>query len=135
LTVSTSSSTPTGSFTVTVTGIGGGKSHTTQFRLTVNSPPFDFSLSNSGGVTVTHGGSGSTRITVALTSGSTQAVILLCGGLPSGVSCSFSPQIGHPTFTSTLTIKTSSSTPRGSYTITVTSGGVPHTTQFTLTIT
>jgi len=99
--------------------------------------PFDFSLSNSGGITVTQGGSGSNTITATLTSGSTQSVSLSCtSGLPSGASCSFNPQSGNPTFTSTLTISTSSSTPTGSYTITVTGtgGGKSHTTQFTLTV-
>jgi hypothetical protein len=42
LTISTSSSTPTGSVTVTVTG-SGGKTHTTQFTLTVNAPPISCS--------------------------------------------------------------------------------------------
>ena len=98
---------------------------------------FDFSISNSGAVTVTRGSSGSTRIAVTLTSGSTQPVSLsYSSGLPSGASCSFNPSSGNPTFSSALTIKTSSSTRKGSYTITIagTGGGKSHTTRFTLTI-
>ncbi len=94
--------------------------------------PFDFSMSNSGGVTVTRGSSGANKVTVTLTSGSTQPVSLSCSGLPSGASCSFNPTSADPTYSSTLTITTSSSTPKGTCTITVsaTGGGKSHTTQF-----
>ena len=81
---------------------------------------FTYSLSNSGGITVTQGSSGSNTITATLKSGSTQSVTLSCpSGLPTGASCSFNPASGSPTFSSTLTISTSSSTPTGTYTITV----------------
>ncbi len=140
LTITTSSSTPTGSPMITVTGTGGGLTRTTQFTLMVNAPPpgFDFSLSNSGGITVTQGGSGSNTITVTLLSGSTQSVSLSCtAGLPSGASCTgFNPPSGNPTFTSTLTITTSVSTATGSYPITVSGagGGLSRATQFSLTV-
>ena len=122
---------------ITVTGSGGGNSHITQFTLVVNAPSsFDFSLSNSGGITVTQGSSGSNTITASLLSGSTQPVTLSCtSGLPSGASCSFNPSSDSPTFSSTLTISTTSSTPTGSYPITV--NGSPSAlapTQFTLTV-
>jgi len=139
LTISTTGSTPVNSYTITVTGTGGGKSHDTQFQLTVNAAPpeFDFSLGNSGGITVTQGGSGFNTITATLTSGSTASVSLSCtSGLPSGASCGFSQLSGNPTFSSTLTISTLSSTPVGSPTITVTGtgGGQTHTTTFMLTV-
>ncbi len=100
-------------------------------------PAFDFSLANSGGITVTQGGSGSNTITATLTSGSTQSVGLSCtSGLPTGATCGFSPTSGSPTFSSTLTISTLSSTPTGSPTITVTgtAGTLTHTTTFQLTV-
>jgi len=136
-TITTSTSTPPGSYTITVTGIGGGLTRTTIFALTVNPQAgFDFSISNSGGITVTQSSSGSNTITLTLVSGSTQSVSLSASGLPSGVSASFNPPSGNPTFTSTCTITTSTSTPPGSYTITVTGigGGKTHTTTFTLTV-
>ncbi len=104
-------------------------------QIIVTAAPFDFSVSNSGGVTVTHGSSGANKITVTLTSGSTQSVGLSCSGLPSGASCSFNHTSADPSYSSALTITTSSSTPKGPYTITVTAtgGGKSHTTQFTLT--
>jgi hypothetical protein len=97
---------------------------------------FDFSMSNSGGITITQGSSGSNTITASLTSGSPLSVSLSCSGLTSGISGSFNPTSGNPTFYSTLTINTSSSTPVGSYTINVTGsvGGNAHTTQFTLNV-
>lgn len=97
----------------------------------------DFSLSNSGGITVTPGGSGSNTIMVTLVSGSTGGVGLFASGLPLGASASFDLASGNPTFTSQLTITTSPSTPTGSYTITVTGigGGLTRTTSFTLMVT
>jgi hypothetical protein len=98
---------------------------------------FDFSLANSGGITVTQGGSGSNTITATLTTGSTQSVGLSCtSGLPTGATCGFSPASGSPTFSSTLTISALSSTPTGPNTITVTgtAGTLTHTTTFQLTV-
>lgn len=97
---------------------------------------FDFSLSNSGGITVTQGSSGSNTITATLLSGTTQSVSYTISGLPSGATASFSPSSGNPTFTSTLTITTASTTVSGTYTITVTgtSGSLTKITAFTLTV-
>lgn len=107
---------------------------------------FDFSLSNSGGIIVTQGSSGSTTITAGLVSGNTEPVTLSTIGLPavsavfSGSSCPSAPSCtASPNFSVILVISTQSSvpgTPVGSYTITVagTGGGVTHTTQFILTV-
>jgi len=126
---------------------GYGQSNTPTFTINVGTsnhkvvafftPAFDFSLSNSGGITVFPGGSGSNTITVTLLTPPTQSVGLSCtSGLPSGASCSFNPASGNPTFTSTLTVSTVTSTPSGATTVTVTGsgGGKTHTTQFTLTV-
>jgi hypothetical protein len=101
-------------------------------------PSFNFSLSNSGGVTVVQGGSGSNTIAATLLGSSTQPVSLSCtSGIPSGASCSFNPVSSNPTFSSTLTVSTSPSTQTGSYEITVTgtAGLLSHITQFQLTVT
>jgi len=97
---------------------------------------FDFSLSSSGGIWVSQGGSGSNIITVTLTSGTTQTVTLSASGVPYGASASFNPSSGNPTFNSTCTVSTSSSTPTGSYMINVngTGGGLTCNTTFTLTV-
>ncbi len=137
LTISTATSTPTGSFTIAVNGTGGSATATTSVILTVNQP-FDFRVQNSYGFSVTQGGSGYNTITAALLSGVTQSVGLTCSsGLPSGASCNFATPAGYPTFSSILTINTGSSTPTGSYSITVTgiSGTLSRSTSFTLNVT
>jgi plastocyanin len=113
-------------------------------QLTVQ--PFDFALSNSGGITVMQGGSASTTIAASLVSGNTEPVTLSTIGLPavsavfSDRSCPSAPSCTtSPNFSVILVISTQPSvpgTPVGSYTITVagTGGGVTHTTQFILTV-
>jgi len=100
------------------------------------SSAFDFSLSNSGGFTAVQGGYGSTTININLVSGSSQTIYLSCSGLPQDSVCTFNPAYGAPSVPTTASINALSSTPVGSYTVTVTGtgGGVSHTTQFTFTV-
>jgi hypothetical protein len=103
---------------------------------------FDFSIANSGTIDdLPVGTSGSNTINLAVISGTSQTVTLSCsGGLPAGASCTFNPVSGTPGFSTSLTISTQSSTPLGSYTITVTGRagdlgfGASRSTQFTLTV-
>jgi hypothetical protein len=136
MTIQTGTSTPVGSYAVTVTGTGGGLSHTTIFTLTV-STPFDFSLSNGGNRTVTQGQSVLNTVSAALVSGASQSVSFSASGLPAGTTATFSPTPCNPTCTSTMTVQTAASTPTGSYPITVTgtAGTLSRTTSFTLSVT
>ena len=133
----TSAMTLTSSATVKAIAFKSGSNPSAQasasFTLTAIQP-FDFSLSNSGNVSVTAGSSVSNTISAALVSGSTQPVTYAVAGLPSGAAASFSSASCSPTCSSTLTINTTGSTPAGSSTITVTTtgGGVTKTTTFTL---
>ncbi|MFY9493183.1 MAG: hypothetical protein WAP55_01780 [Minisyncoccia bacterium] len=134
LTIGTSAQTPTGTFPITVSS--GGKS--TSFNLIV-SEAFNYSLSNSGGITVNVGGSGSNTITVSKSSGGAQNVSLSASGLPFQSSASFSPASCSPEptenrCTSTLTIGTSAQTPTGTYTVTVSGSPLARTTTFNLTV-
>ncbi len=98
---------------------------------------FGFSLSvNPISGTVVQGSNIQTTLTATLTSGSTQSVSFSASGLPSGATASFSPTSCSPTCTSAMTISTLSTTPTGSYTITITGtgGGVTRTATFSLTI-
>jgi len=97
---------------------------------------FDFSLSNSGAITVRQAGSGSNTITATLISASTQTVSLSVSGLPVGATASFAPVSSNRTFTSTCSITASASTPVGSYVINVTGsgGGLTRSTTFTLAV-
>jgi hypothetical protein len=96
--------------------------------------PFNYTLSNSGDITVNQGGSGSTTVTLALLAGSSQGVTLSASGLPAGASASFTNNGCNPTCTSTLTITTSASTPAQSYPITVSGAPLNKTTGFNLVV-
>ena len=128
--------TPSTSTTTSTTTNTSTNTTTTSSTTNTTAAPFDFSLSNSGGITVTPGNPGSNAITVTLASGSPQGVTLSCSGLPAGASCSFNPSSGNPTYQSVLTISTSPLTSAGSYPIEVTgvAGPVSHTTSFMLNV-
>jgi hypothetical protein len=76
-------------------------------------------------VEITQGDSQTLEVTVNLVGGSSGVVTLSASGQPAGVSVSFDPSSGTPTFTSTMTITTDSTAEPGTYTITVTGTGSP----------
>lgn len=125
------------SITATYNG-DGGLSSSTSSAVTVTVVPA-FTLSSSAGtVTVNPGQSGSATITVAQASGFSGALTFSCSGLPSGASCTFTPN-GTTHASVALTIATAASTPGGStpITITATTGGsspLTNTTQITLAV-
>jgi hypothetical protein len=97
----------------------------------------DFSIAASpASGTVTAGGSTTSTISTAVTSGSAQTVTLSASGLPTGATASFSPASVTAGGSSTLTLATASSTPAGTYGITVTGTGTSatHSTTYTLTV-
>ncbi|MCW2916947.1 MAG: hypothetical protein JWN52_5015 [Actinomycetia bacterium] len=97
----------------------------------------DFSISDSpASGSVTAGGSTTTTVSTALTSGSAQTVSLTASGLPSGATASFNPASVTAGSSSTATISTSSSTPAGTYSITITGTGASatHTATYSLTV-
>ncbi len=131
LTIATTGATPTGTFPITVTG--SPLARTTMFNLVVNAP-FDYSLANSGDITVVQGSPGSNTITATLVSGATQAVSLAASGLPAGATPTFSPGSCSPTCMSMLTIATTGATPTGTFPITVTGSPLARTTMFDLVV-
>ncbi|MGE5540676.1 MAG: LVIVD repeat-containing protein [Bacillota bacterium] len=93
-----------------------------------------YTLSNTGDLTVTQGGSGSDTVNATVSSGFPATVAFSASGLPSGTSAAFSPGSCTPSCSSTLTLTTSASTPAGAYPITITgTGGM--TTTLTLNVT
>jgi hypothetical protein len=98
---------------------------------------FEFSLGSASPSSriVTAGDYTTYSVPVTLVSGS-GSVALSCSGLPSGATCSFNPSSGNPTFSSTLTVYTSTGTPGGTYTLTVagTGGGQTHFTTVQLVV-
>jgi uncharacterized membrane protein len=133
LTVCTASSTPAGSYTVTITGISGSLNHNTPVILTVQ----DFSLSGTpSSQTVTPGTGASYTVSTTALNGFTGAVSLSISGVPSGASATFNPTSINGAGASTLSVTTSSTTPGGSYPLTITgsSGTVSHTVTLTLVV-
>ena len=144
LSVVTTSSTPTGTYsgiTVTVTN-GGTITHGTSVSLTVNPPAAaDYSISaNPTSLTIQRGKKGTTTITITPSGGFSETVNLSAGGsgCPPG-SCTLTPSsVGPGSWTSILTIFVSTSTPRGNYTVTVSGisspSGIPHSTSIALKV-
>jgi hypothetical protein len=98
----------------------------------------DFSMAaNPSSMTVGQGGSGSTTISTAVTSGSAQAVSLSAAGQPAGTTVSFAPNPVTAGGASTMTVDVPASTAPGTYAITVTGTGASatHATTVTLTVT
>ncbi|MER7134295.1 M4 family metallopeptidase [Streptosporangium saharense] len=136
--IATSASTPSGNYTITINGAG-SVTRSTTFSLSVTGQPGqnDFSVSvNPSSATVSAGGSTSATLATAVTSGSAQNIALSATGAPSGATVSFSPTSVNAGQSSTVNIATSSSTPAGTYTITLTGTGASatHGTSFTLTV-
>lgn len=138
MSVSTSSSTLTGSYTLTITGTSGSLTHATTVTLVVNTASSqDLAISASpSSQSVTAGNRVSYTATVTPSGGFTGSVTLSVSGLPSGATATFStnPIIGG-SGSSSMSV-TSSSTPTGSYTLTVTgtSGSLTHATTVALVV-
>lgn len=133
--MTTSSTTPSASYTLTVTGTGGGLIRSTTVTLVVGTPSFTLSASPSSR-TVRQGRSTSYTITVVPSGGFSGPVALsLTSGLPSGASYSFNPS--STATSSTLSVTTLRTTPAGTYHLAVKgmSGGLTSTTTVSMTVT
>ncbi len=133
LTVTTSSSTPVGSYTLTVKGTTPSLTHTTTITLVVQ----DFSLSATpSSQTVVAPGSTNYTVSTSALSGFSGNIALSTGTLPTGVSAVFAPTSVAVGASSTLTLSVTAATTAGNYPITIfaTSGGITHSTQVNLTV-
>jgi hypothetical protein len=103
-------------------------------------PEFDFSLSNSGNITVPRGQTSTNVITATLTvPGNPQVVDLSISTLPTGLTHQFNPQSGtpDPTFHSTLAITASQTAATGTIPVIVTGthGAITRQTSFSINVT
>jgi hypothetical protein len=125
LNVTTTASTPGGSYPLTITGTGGGKTHTATVTLVVNAPASaDFALGVSpGNRNVRAGDPAVYSVTITPSGGFSSSVTLSLAGVP---NYTFSPN--PATGSSTLTVQTAGLA-RGSYSLTITGvgGGKTHT--------
>ncbi len=138
LSVTTSATTPTGSYPLTITGVSGALTRTTTATLVVTGPvTADFSLSASPtSRSIARGASTTYTVTIARTGGFAGSVSLTAAGLPAGATASFSPNPATAT-SSTLTVRTTSTTATGTFAVTITgtSGSLSRTASVTLVVT
>lgn len=139
LTIAVGASTVAGTYPITVTGTATSGSHTATITLTVVAAPkndFSVTLSPTSG-SVGQGSSASTTVATATTSGTSQSVALSVAGAPAGVTTTFGASSVTSGKSTTLSIKASSTTVPGTYTVTVTGSATSgsHSATYTLTVT
>jgi hypothetical protein len=100
LTISTTSSTPGGTYVIAIVGASGGLTQATY--VTVNLPAFvGVNASPAGGVSLSQGATAAATITETLINGFSSAVTLTASGLPGGVTAAFTP-VNSTTSTATF---------------------------------
>ncbi|MBU6409717.1 MAG: hypothetical protein KGR98_04950, partial [Verrucomicrobia bacterium] len=133
LSISTSLSTPIGSYPISVVGTSGALAHTNSVTLLVSG----FTLSTSQSAAIVAAGNG-TNITVTVTTNSAFGGDVAFGisGLPPAVTASFNPTTLAQSGDSTLTINTTTNAASGNYplTISATNGSLVVSTVVTLTV-
>lgn len=135
LSVTTSSNTPSGTYTLTITGTARSQIHTVTIGLQVQQP--DFTLMSAPPLrAVTAGESAAYTASLTATDGFTRGVSLEVGGLPAHASAVWQTNPITPTASAALTVTTMTETPAGSYTLTITgtAGSLVHTATVTLQV-
>lgn len=106
--------------------------------LTGSGPNFSISASPNA-LTVVHGSAGNSTITLTPQAKFSQVVAVTCTGAPANSTCTLNPtSVNVPpgsAATTTLTISTTSTTPPGTYTLTVTGTFAPLSNSTTITLT
>ena len=135
LTLTTGTTTPVGSYTITVNGTSGALVHAVSLTLVVTGPDFALVASPSS-VSVTQGGSSTSKISLTNLNGFKGNVALSVSGAPTGTTAKLSAASLTGTATVTLTLATTTTTPAGTYTVTVkgASGSLTHTATVTLAV-
>ena len=136
--IATTTGTAPGNYQITITGAGGGLSHSQTVSLTVSPPRPDFSLAVTPSTrSAPQGGSATYAVSTATIAGFTGSIGLSVTGLPAGATAGFSATPVSPGSGSALTVSVGSNTPAGSYQLAVigASGSVSHGQVVTLTVT
>ncbi|HET9838516.1 MAG TPA: protease pro-enzyme activation domain-containing protein [Candidatus Angelobacter sp.] len=135
LSIAVATTTPAGSYPLTISGTDGTLTHTASVTLVVLQP--DFSLAASPATqSINVGGSTSYTITQSALNGYTGTVSFSVTGLPAGATPAFTPASVTGSGTATLGISTTTSVAPGTYglTITGTDGTLTHSASVTLII-
>ncbi|MDT4892312.1 MAG: bacillopeptidase [Pseudonocardiales bacterium] len=118
LTIATAASAPPGSYPLTITGTSGSTTRSATATLVV--PARDFALSASpSSTTVFRGQTASYQISVAPSGGFNGGVTLSSAGLPGGTSVTYGANPVSAGGTSTMRVRTTGSTPRGTFAVKV----------------
>src|SRR6185437_4648289 len=136
LVVSTSATTPVGTYQLTITASGGTLAHSASATLVV-SPVADFAITASPASQSLQPGTSTTyTISIAGQSGYSGVANLLATGLPAGATATFNPISVNGTGSAQLTITTIGATQAGTYpiTVTATSGTETHAADVTLIV-
>jgi hypothetical protein len=131
LTMTTSSSSPAGTFPLTISDNG---THTASVSLTITAPNFSISASPSS-VTVAQGSAANSTITITSTAGYSKPVALSVTNCPA--TCSFNPGSVTPSANGSVTSALSiTGAAPGTYSLTIsgTDGTLTHTTSLSLTV-
>jgi len=141
MTITVGSSTPAGTYPITVTGNGAGAQQNATVTLTVTAggkPTFTISASPTS-LTIAQGNQGTSTITTAISGGFNSWIDLSAAGMPTGTTVSLNPSrlLAPGAGNSTMTITLGASTPVGTYPITVTGngGGIQQNATVSLTVT
>jgi subtilisin family serine protease/uncharacterized membrane protein len=135
-TISTSATTPAGSYPLTIYGASGNVTHSTVVDIVVTPAP-DFALaSTTPTATVVQGTAVNFSLSVTALNGFTSATSLSVAGLPAGTSAVIAPSSVAAGGSATLTVTSSGTTPVGTYVLTVTgvSGTNTHTASVSLIV-
>lgn len=134
MSVTTSTSTPSGTYPLTITGTSGTLVHSTTVNLAVN-PDFTISVSPTSHI-VSRGASGGYTVTISAVNGFTGTVNLSVAGLDSRVTGSFNPTAIAGSGTSILRVLTTKQAAKGTRTLTITgvSGSLSHSATVSLVI-
>ena len=128
--VTTSTSTPAGTYTITLTGTSGTLVHSTTVQLivtTTGKPNFTITAAPAS-QTIANPGSTTYTVTVTAVNGFSGIVTLKVAGYPTKVTTSFNPTTITGSGTSTLTVTTQTGTGTGTFTLTISgkSGTLAH---------
>jgi hypothetical protein len=133
LTITPSATTPTGKYSVVVTGTSGSLSHPVTLTVTVGAP---FTMPTSLSLSVTRGSSNSIGVSIGEVNGYMTSVTLSISALPKGVTAKFSSNPVTSGGSSTLTISVNRSATKGTKNLTIngTNGSYTQSTALALTI-